>query len=212
MESSRNVENRQEFAKASELSLVFRQALAKYTNRFNSKDLNAKLTKNFYSLIKKDKINVRGERTIQPDNLELLKNLSLTKSASPQLFIFQNFSVEIEGTTSIKAVLRFSGEVIPTVHFKKIKAATHISLSVVLLQTDFTQNNGSKISETVKYFALNDSSDQSQNIETSEINAEPGYNAFALLFISYFQEVNDVKYLLENKNINSSVISDTKPS
>ncbi len=212
MESSRIVENRQEFAKAAELSLAFRHGLAKYTNRFNSKELNGKLTKNFMSLILKDSINVRGARTLQPVNLGLLKNLTLTQSASPQLFIYQNFTVEIQGTNSIKAVLQFAGEIIPAVHFKKIDSSTHIGLTVVLLQTDFTQNNGSKITESVKYFALDDVTDQSQNIETAEIAAVPGYNDIALLFVSYFQEVNGIKYLLTNKKLNSSVIADIKPS
>ncbi len=211
MESTRIVENRHEFAKASEVSLAFRHGLAKYSNRFNSKELNAKMTKIFLGLIKKDTTNVRGNRTLKPENIVYLKNLVLSESSAPNLFIFQNFAIDIVGTADIKAVLTFDGDIVPAVHFKKSESATHIQLTVVLLLSDFSQNNASKTVEASKFYDLNDAADQSQNIETVAIPVIPGYNAVALLFVLYFQEVNSVKYLLSNKKMNSSIIADIKP-
>jgi len=208
--TERSIENQQEFANAVQYSLKIRNAMAKFSNRYNSSKLNAKLIKHIMQIIKADTKNVRGQRTVLMENLSMMQNLVLTESSAPQLFIHQNFSAQIEGTNECKAIFKFVGDFIPAIQIQKIKSATHLELSLAMIQTNFDDSSETKIVEAVKYFQLTDPTNQSQSFETPALPAIPGFAFISILFLSYYQEVNGIKYLLETKSNNSSMITHVK--
>jgi len=213
MQNQRQLENQLEFAEASKLSKNFRESLLIYTKRFNSHNLNIKLIKKFMTLIKSDKVNKRGERTLRPENIAELKNTLLIEENNPQSFIYQNFRIEISGQTKYKAYLKFDGEFIPSLQIRDIPGATHAELHLALIPLNLEMKRHNTAPTYIsKFYSLTDTSDCRQDMETPEIDADSDTVFAAVLFLSFYQEVNNIKYLLTNKKYGTALIGDIKAS
>ncbi len=198
-------ENAREFKEASRIATSFKYAANRYLAKLNAQ---GKLVGRFLAVVQADTNHIRGERIFQKTNAFLLKNRNIGKF-SVQSCVFNAFSSKIEDDAGSKSVnLFFNMPLVPATDVRKPKGATHIEITNVLVAIDFSNaDNLPIIAEKKEVLSLN-SVEAISEIATVPVTVPSDYTVFNLVAVRFSQEVNNVKYPLEAKNLNACFLSD----
>jgi len=204
---TRTEENRAEFTEASRVATLIRYAANKYFGRHTN--VHANLLARCLLVVQADTESARGERKFKNANATILKQFNVAKT-SVQSLLPVTFSNRIESAPEgKKAKLAFNIPFVPVTDCKKPAGATHLLLTTALVALNPDVADELPILTEKKEVIPINSITAIASIETENTSIPANYITFAIVDVSFAQEVNAVLYPLQSKNLNASFISDT---
>jgi hypothetical protein len=199
----RTRENAQEFKITGESTKVLYDMLRPITVFSKDSKLFIRLNKVMHELKKMDTTSLRGER--RPFNSlndasgkNLLKGLNFNERAKMESILFKPFAVD----TSLGALTIEGFD--PKIHMVSDPSATHFSMTLSKADINLFDNN-SELAVSNEYQSTLSAQATDVSLQLSSDTTINGLQLFVLQ-ISFYQEVNGVKYLLNNKAYNTSKI------
>ena len=199
----RTRENGSEFGKAGSGGKVLRNAIRVLLENAKDKRVVSRLTTDLLKIVKTDSTNVRGERTIQDGDFELLKNFDFNKRAKLGATLFAPVESAYDRVTGIADVTldAFS----PKVRIAAPKGTTHFKIVMGAAELDFV--NQTSTFENDETAILPYKKADTAAIDLSATVAENStLPVVMVLGIEFYQEVNGEMYSLRNGAYNSLAV------
>jgi hypothetical protein len=185
-------ENSSEFGNCSKVKSAFRIALSPFLNYYKDGTLHGRMMHLFQEIKKLDAISVRGSRTVgngilTAEGLNLFKNFTFTPKCNIDVIVPMNRSYD-----EVSCVYTVADFDIRLVHFPK--SATHLELQFGVLGVDFETSFYKLFMATPLVLE--------KGVEVDAFSMVPdelpgmGLHRFAFIGITFYQELNGVKYIL----------------
>ncbi|QNL47913.1 hypothetical protein H8S90_13905 [Olivibacter sp. SDN3] len=197
----RTRENNAEFGRAGSAAKKLRDALRPFIQLTSDSRMANRLSSRLLRIIKADTVNDRGERTILPDNLQLLRNFNFNAAAEMSNTFFIPLQGSIDAATGTGTINFPAFD--PKVVIARPDGATHYQFSAAIVSVDFSEEVGGYL------FAMDETPMAPINDVTEALSLAPtvGNTGEAPLFlavaISFYQEVNGKAYSLNNGAYNA---------
>jgi len=192
----RTRENGSEFGMATAAGKLLRRALHQHLQQSADNRITSRLVQLLMQVKNYDSVSVRGQRNVgtgilEPAAKEILKGFNFNNRSSLNMVLVKPFSVdELTGTFEIPSL-------VPINDIKSPEGATHVSISGLVAHIDFGLGIFSVENTAVVNLSVNDS--LSQNITLSPLAMPSGNGSmFYILGLRFYQEVNQVQYVLAN--------------
>lgn len=196
----RTRENGQEFGSAASSGKLVRNAVRSLMMNASDNRVTSRLTQIMSKIKNYDTTSIRGERNValgvaDPEALALLKGFDFNKRAIMKSILFAPYNVDTgTGEISFDALTPINDINFPS-------GATHISLRSAYVTLDYATNTSSTVYSPVENLLIDGTTAALSLTPTGAPSG--GSNAFYLLMIEFFQEVNGVQYSLKNGAFNS---------
>ncbi len=188
-------ENSSEFAHCAKIGKYFRSSIHKYLKKLNIPYVHNRVLGLFQEISRLDLVSARGKRTVfnglqSEDAKGIIERFGFDKNLPFNSIFPIKYAVDLlEGNL---VVPNFSSRLL-----KKVQAATHANLQFVVVgldfehQSSFIQNSSNKIT-----ISLQDTTETDLEFYCA-IPESPV--VFGLLYLEFFQRVNDVDYDLQTE-------------
>ncbi|MDN6292538.1 MAG: hypothetical protein L0J35_05645 [Tetragenococcus halophilus] len=196
----RTRENGQEFGRAGKSGRLIRSCFRLLLQNTRDKRVASRLTGRLLSIIKTDEVNMRGLRTVQDGQMQLLQDFEFNKNARFNMLFNVNYQVNIDAATG-EVEMSYSD-------FKPInlidapQGTTHFKISLGAGAIDF-DNEESEFEMAETSIIAYDNAETAADVLTSTLSANTGLPIIAVLGISFYQEVNGTTYPLKNGAYNA---------
>lgn len=201
---ARTRENNTEFATVSSSAKNIRDVLRPMILQTRDPKMAIRLNSRLFRMIKTDTDNLRGQRKVNASSFSLLRDFNFNESAPLGNTLFINVVPSIDRATGV-VVLNIP-EIIPQVHLGKTKAATHFRFTAGAALISLDQ----EMESSNLQLALSGYKPITAALASMDLtNVLPAYAISPILLvlgISFYQEVNDVYYSLNNGAFNTLCI------
>jgi hypothetical protein len=196
---SRVRENMSEFALAGEQSKLIYRAMNEITEGARDRNASSRLTGLLRMNLEKDAANARGERQVQWNNIAEIAQYQFNAGRNFESSFGGKVSVE-KGTADVVVKI---GDVKPMYDVHNASAATHYKLQVCVMTVDVDGVVTTSYCDT-DFQSTTDTAVVSTADCTFTDAATDAVTIITGVSIKFYQELNSVKYELNNKSYNSA--------
>ena len=202
-QAPRSLENQKEFSTAGKATKIFRAAFPNLIAKASDRLFTSRMTQKMKEAINMDTSSIRGERNVLDGELSVLLDFEFNRnSIFSSVFIGTvsatltratgAVSIQIEAFDPILSVFAPEG----TTHFQFIAESASIDF-------DTEQKLSQKVLSSIK--ALQAGSVAEENLSIS-LDANVSQPVIVAIGIEFFQEINGIKYPLENMTFNAAKV------
>ena len=190
---------RTQFGTAAQYSSLLYQSIARFRRNSCDRNMISRINLLFFQLLNLDEDHQKGKRRIasalkHPESVELIRRFKFRKNYSFNSILQTNYELN-ESSEQILLT-----NVVPNIHFKSPKYATHVGLKCATLWIDFEKPNF-EIKESDEVNLLLDETVQDITFPINSTEKKTGH-VFHLLKVNYFKEINGVQETLLNESFN----------
>ena len=202
---ARVMENANEFASAASSGKLLRDTLRSMMKNAPDVTVTQRLTQLMTKIVKTDTISMRGLRNVgttilQPSSKNLLKGFEFNRNSSIERILLKSYHINtLTGEITI-------GNFVPLCDVVFPERATSLMLKGAFANVDFATKTHTIEYTNEVYFPI-DAPSSTVTLTPAGTPAGNGTKIY-LLQIEFFQEVNGVKYELNNKAFNALVIAE----
>ena len=199
----RTRENNAEFGRAGKGGKLLRTAFRSLLQKAADSRMVGRLTASMMDVIHEDDVNPRGLRNVIDGEALLLEGFDFNINGKLSTTLFAPYSVTLNRTTGAVAVNIPS--FIPLDSIAAPAGTTHFKISVASGDIDFEAETFNADNAETAYIAWNNASASAIDLSVN-VPAARTHPIFVLLAIEFVQDVNNVKYTLNNGAFNACAI------
>ncbi|WP_121667555.1 hypothetical protein [Mesonia aquimarina] len=199
----RTRENNAEFATAGRAGKLVRNAIQVLLQNAKDKRCVGRLTRALLGVVKTDALNVRGERSIQDGNMQLINGFEFNQNGKLGSTFFTPFVAALDRTTGELSVAIDAYQ--PAVRIAAPGGTTHYRLSLAGVELDFEQGSFNFGMEQTAIFT-HSTTEQATSTLTAALTADSVLPVMGVLGVEFFQEVNGEMYPLKNGAFNTLAV------
>ena len=196
----RTRENGAEFGRAGKAGKTLRNSIQALVKTASDSRMVSRLTKQMLKAIQKDPVNPRGERNLMEGDTESLQGFEFNANGKLSTTLFAPYTANLdrtagEATITFEAFVPTNGIIAPSgsTHFQIVAAAMEIDFQNESFITSFSETNIQSFDTTLG------STIELQNA----LPEESILPLFLVMGISFYQEVNGERYILNNGAYNA---------
>lgn len=200
---ARTRENMAEFGRAGKASKVLRIVLRSIIQGSTDGRMISRLTKQMLDVIKMDATNTRGQRNVIDGEATLLEGFEFNITGTLSNTLLAPYTPIINRVTGEVSV-----EVAPFIPAKMLSVpggATHFKIKTAAALVDFENATGQSAEAESAWLPINNLPTTLLSLETP-VTAASTHPLFVLVCVEFVQEVNAVKYALQNGAFNACAI------
>lgn len=199
----RTRENMEEFKRAGKACKLLRTAFRSTIQKASDHRLVARLTRQMVAVIKEDAVNTRGQRNVIDGEVVLLDGFDFNVQSSLSATLFAPYTVTIDRVTG--DVTLSMASFIPSGTIVAPAGTTHFNVTMAAGEIDF-ENSLFTVQSAVSGYIPWNSQPTTAITLTAQLPAASAHPLFAILTIEFVQDVNSVKYALNNGAFNAASI------
>ena len=190
----RTRENGQEFGRAAKAGKVLRTAFRILIQNAKDRHVVGRMTKSMLEIVKSDKSNLRGQRTVQTGNQSLLRGFDFNIGSPLGSTIYAGYSLAIDrasGTVTITI-----SEFIPDQILSFPSGATHFNLISGVGAIDYS-TEAFQVSIVKSADIVIDNTPHELLAQSHELNTNGEQDIYVVLGVEFVEVINEVSYPLK---------------
>ena len=199
----RTRENNAEFGRAGKGGKLLRTAFRSLLQKASDGRMIGRLTASMMDVIHEDDVNPRGQRNVIDGEALLLEGFDFNINGKLSTALFAPYSVTLNRTTGAVSVNIPSFTPLDSVAAPA--GTTHFKISIAAGDIDFEAETFNADSAETAYIAWNNTSAAAIDLSVN-VPAASTRPIFVLLALEFVQDVNNVKYTLNNGAFNACAI------
>ena len=199
----RTRENNAEFGRAGKGGKLLRTAFRSLLQKTSDGRMIGRLTASMMDVIHEDDVNPRGLRNVIDGEALLLEGFDFNINGKLSTALFAPYSVTLNRTTGAVSVNVPSFT--PSDSIAAPAGTTHFKISIAAGDIDFEAETFNADSGETAYIAWNNASAAAIDLSLN-VPAASTHPIFVLLALEFVQDVNNVKYTLNNGAFNACAI------
>jgi len=199
----RTRENNAEFARAGKAGKLLRNTFRSLLQKASDSRMISRLTKLMMAVIHEDDVNPRGQRNVIDGEALMLQGFEFNITGKLGTTLFATYTVtydRVAGTVGVN-IPSFT----PLGTIAAPAGTTHFKITFAASDIDFEAGTFNAESAETAYIAWNNETAAAIDL-TANVTAASTHPAFVLLAIEFVQDVNNVKYTLNNGAFNACAI------
>ncbi len=200
---ARTRENMAEFGKAGKAVKVLRSVLSSIIQGSTDARMWSRLTKKMMEVLKMDLTSVRGQRGVIDGETALLEGFEFNVNGPLGSTLLAPFSFSFNRVTG--AALFEAAAFVPAVMLAPPGGATHFRIRTAAALVNFESGTGEISEGNTGYLPINNAPGAPLSL-SMQLVAASTHPAFCVINIEFVQDVNGVKYALQNGASNACTI------
>lgn len=203
---ARTRENMEEFKRAGKASKLLRNSLRSILMKVSDSRMSNRLTAKMMEVIKLDAVNTRGQRNVIDGEVGLVDQFEFNEAGKLASSFFAPFTADIDrvtGKTKVDIPV-----FVPANMISFPQGATHWKLSIMAAVVNFENETYQNVTDETAFGENSMTATAVINLE-ADLPANTTDPIFLTLAIEFLQDVNGVKYPLNNGAYNACAIVKT---
>ncbi|KAA2239877.1 hypothetical protein F0L74_27205 [Chitinophaga agrisoli] len=195
----RTRENMAEFERAANAGKLLNDSFRVLSGRSGDRKLTQRLSAKMYKVLKEDKVNDRGMRTVAEGNLQLLRGFEFNNIGKLSTVLFTPYTASIDrvaGTLNISIP-----DFVPQTVMKAPQGTTHFAIVSAASELDFANGLQNGVNTETAPLVYGSQTEPAITLNNA-LTANSTRPLFLALGVKYFQETNGKYYPLNTGRFN----------
>jgi len=200
---ARTRENMAEFGRAGKAAKVLRTVLGPIIQGSTDSRMVSRLTKQMIDVLRMDQTSTRGQRNVIDGEATLLEGFEFNINGKLTTTLLAPYAVSLNRATGLASVELAA--FIPAKMMSVPGGATHFKIRTAAAFVDFENATGALVEADSGYLPINNIATALLSL-TMQLPAASTHPLFVVLNVEFVQDVNTVKYALQNGAFNACTL------